>query len=313
MSELPEKIAYNVIGGIFGIALGLLLKSLNLESLKNIQYEYFLTITTLIGILFSVYLLDYKSFKDFKIHKEVRDETVALITHEMRTGLTSTSWAIQVILECYQEALSAEHREMLRKVTKSINTTVMHSVNLLDISLSDIGKLTIALSWIKLAEVETIFKETLEKYAVGATQAGITLTSNIKLNPDLSVEADTLRSRITLENLLENAIQYTLNPEKNIHVDIYNDKSNLHITVQDTGIGIPEAEKVKIFSEFFRASNARRVLGHGSGIGLHMCHEYVQAHHGTIRFESTENKGTSFYITLPLRTKSDVNDFLKKI
>ncbi len=313
MSEIGEKITYNIIGGICGVAFGLIIKSFNFSLLQTTDTVLLLIITGLFGILFFENLLEYKKAQEFVVIKKIRDETVALITHEMRTGLTSTSWAIQVILESYQNALSPEHREMLQNVTKSINTTVMHSVNLLDISLLDVGKLTLSLQWVTLGELEKGFKEILHKYELGTSQAGITLTSKVVLDPKFRVQADLLRLRITLENLLENAIQYTLRPEKKINVDIHNNSSTLFITVSDTGIGIPPEEKHKIFSEFFRASNARMALSHGSGIGLHMCEEYIRAHHGTIRFESKVNEGTTFYITLPLRTVADVNEFLTKI
>ncbi len=85
------------------------------------------------------------------------------------------------------------------------------------------------------------------------------------------------------------------------------------ISVSDTGIGIPESEQEKIFGEFYRASNARVKLSSGSGIGLYTCAQYVQAHRGTIRFESKENVGTTFFITIPLKTIADVNEFLNKI
>lgn len=83
--------------------------------------------------------------------------------------------------------------------------------------------------------------------------------------------------------------------------------------VTDTGMGIPIEEQENIFSAFFRASNARRKQSTGSGIGLHMCYQYVKVHHGTIRFESTEGKGTTFYITIPLKTSADVKEFMEKM
>ena len=122
-----------------------------------------------------------------------------------------------------------------------------------------------------------------------------------------------MRFRIILENLLENAIQYTTGEKREITVTVYNDAVAMTIMVKDTGIGIPEKEHSKIFSEFFRASNARKKLSNGSGIGLHMCAKYIKAHHGTIRFESKEGEGSIFYVTLPLKSAADVKEFLTKI
>lgn len=317
MSNWSEKIIYYAIGGICGIAISLILitflSSTEIAYLKSDQTNLQIIISALIGMLVASNILQYKRDKNFVANKKIHDETVALITHEMRTGLTSTSWAIEVVLENYRNAINKEDQKMLDDVVKSINTTVMHSVNLLDISLLDIGKLKISLSSIKLEEVNRTFTELIEKYKVGAAQSGITLTSNIKLDPSRTVEVDLMRLRITLENILENSMQYTTREVKKIDVDITNDNSSILIRVSDTGIGIPSSERSKIFSEFYRASNARKMLSTGSGIGLHMSYEYVKAHHGTIRFDSKENEGTTFFISIPLKTSENVNEFLSKI
>ena len=120
--------------------------------------------------------------------------------------------------------------------------------------------------------------------------------------------------RIEIDNnLLENAIQYTINEKKLVEVNIDNTAKNLNIKVADTGIGIPKGEQKKIFDEFYRASNARVKLQTGSGIGLYACAQYVKAHKGTIKFDSKENEGTTFYITIPLKTEVNINEFMEKI
>lgn len=313
MSEIFEKILSYALGGVAGLALGMV--ALSFDGLMPTQFDQasFLVIAALVGMIVSANFIQHRKELLFNVSKKVRDETVALITHEMRTGLTSTSWAIELILENYKDQLKADHTKMLQDVVKSINATVMHSVNLLDVSLLEIGKLVIALKWVKLGAVEQNFREIIEKYNARAERTGIELTSDIKLDPERQVEVDMLRLRITLENLLENAMQYVSGPAKKINVSIRNDEHQLHIAVKDNGIGIPVDERDKIFKEFYRASNARKMLSTGSGIGLHMCKQYTKAHHGTIRFESKENEGTTFFITLPLKTTANVNEFLRKI
>lgn len=177
----------------------------------------------------------------------------------------------------------------------------------------DIGKLAISRVWVTLREVQKLFDETGEKYALGAKQKGILLSASGTLDLERRAEIDMLRLKIVIENLLENALRYTRGEKKEIRLSIKNDATSLSLSVQDTGIGIPEKEQPKIFSEFFRASNARKVLTSGSGIGLYVCKRYIEAHAGTFRFESKENEGTNFFITLPLTTVADTNDFLRKI
>lgn len=314
MKELVERSLVYSVGGMVGMATGYAIVTfLPLPEVIKNEMALVVIISIIMGVLTSIIFQKHKEIKTLNENNNIRNETVALITHEMRTGLTSTGWAIQMILKKYPDQIQQSDKDMLDNVIKSIYTTITHSVNLLDISLIDIGKLSVALENTTLNKVEELFKETLEKFDHGTKQNGITFTSDIHLDSDRQAEIDSVRLRIILENLLENSIQYTTNEKKEIHVFIYNDKSNIIIEVSDTGIGIPDKEKENIFKEFYRAQNARAVLSSGSGIGLYTTAQYVKAHKGKIRFDSKEGVGTTFYITIPLKTIADVGDFLDKI
>ncbi len=314
MKSLTDKILTYTISGIAGAIAGYMLIHSDISWLNHDESCIAVIITSIaLCVLVSIALVEHQEEMVLQKNTKIRNETVALITHEMRTGLTSTGWALEMVLKKYKEAISSEDTEMLQGVIKSIRTTVMHSVNLLDISLLDIGKLAIALEVKELKVVGDMFKEIVEKYKLGAERKHIALTANINLESNRKVEVDTLRLRIILENLLENAMQYTVLETKKIHVEASNTDTDLVINVRDTGIGIPQEEKEKIFSEFFRASNARKTLSSGSGIGLFTCAQYVKAHRGKISFESEVGKGTAFLITIPLKTIADVNEFIDKI
>ena len=82
--------------------------------------------------------------------------------------------------------------------------------------------------------------------------------------------------------------------------------------MSDTGIGIPDSEKEKIFTKFYRAQNAKKKLSNGTGIGLYLCKEYSEAHQGSVRFESTENQGAAFFVTIPLKSTAKLNEFFVK-
>ncbi len=311
MHELVEKIIFYLLGAVVGTVAGFILLSFDIMYIDNKDPLLIITITSLIGIIVYMIVHEYRTEKSVKRSNKVRNATVALITHEMRTGLTSTSWGIQLILQNYSNNITETDRKMLQNIINSIQTTVTHSINLLDVSLLDIGKLTIALKWVKLGEVQDIFEGILEKYSYGVKEKNIVLQTKVKLDPKKEAEVDTVRLRIILENLLENSMQYARGGE--IKVDIENTDESMNIVVSDNGIGIPIEEQEKIFEEFYRASNARDKVSSGSGIGLFMCDQYVKAHHGTMRFESKENVGTTFYISIPLKTSANVNEFLNKI
>ncbi len=312
MSKLERIISY-VLGAIAGAGAGSLLVAYAMPVVDPMCEEIIQQLMPLIGLLIAMAVVEYKHVRLMKHENALRDETVALITHEMRTSLTSTGWAIGMMLKKYQTAIEENDAKLLQGVVDSIHTTVMHSVNLLDVSLLDIGKLAISLQWTDLGKVDEMFNEMINKYSLGMKSKGIEFRSGVKLSTGKMVEVDMMRLRIIVENLLENAIQYTLGSEKNISLSVSNDDKEMHIQVSDTGMGIPETEKEKIFQEFYRASNARKALSTGSGIGLFTCAKYVKAHKGTIRFESQEGKGTTFFIDIPLKTEADVKGFIQKI
>ncbi len=316
MKNSIQRILIYCIGALIGAGVGSLLVSVFMPVVDPMCQNLVSKAMPLIGLLVTMIVVEYRQERFMKKSQAIRDETVALITHEMRTSLTSTGWAIGLVLKKYDQHLDANDKKLLTGVVDSIHTTVMHSVNLLDVSLLDIGKLTISLEWTKLSKVSEMAREMLEKYTMGAQSHGIALVSQIKIDDTRMAELDLLRLRIILENLLENAIQYVGkegSADKKITVDIFTDEKQLHVQVGDNGIGIPESEQQKIFSEFYRASNARKKLSTGSGIGLYTSAKYVTAHRGAIRFESKEGVGTTFFITIPLKTEADVQGFLNKI
>lgn len=319
MNVFIEKAFLIILGAVAGSVVGMVILSLQIPFILNDTSGMCVEIlSAVIGVLVTIINIYRNREKIAKKGEALRNETVALMTHEMRTSLTSTSWSIGMILKNYDSQIKDEDKKILHKIEESIHNTVLHTVNLLDVSLLDIGKLKISLDWVNLSRVGDMIKEVIEKYKMGVENKEINIISNINLDKDKEVEVDSLRLRIILENLLENAIQYSKNDapadfKKEIYVDISNTKSILNISVGDNGIGIPEKEQAKIFEEFYRASNARKKLSSGSGIGLHMCSQYVKAHNGTINFTSKEGVSSKFFITIPLKTNADPKEFLQKI
>jgi len=110
-----------------------------------------------------------------------------------------------------------------------------------------------------------------------------------------------------LENLIDNAIKYNhykgrvevILSDENINTT----KNTVEITIADTGIGIPTEEREKIFSKFFRATNAVAAEPNGSGLGLYLSRDIIEKHGGTLWFE-TSQEGTRFHISLPLHQRT---------
>jgi two-component system sensor histidine kinase VicK len=114
------------------------------------------------------------------------------------------------------------------------------------------------------------------------------------------INVDPKLMRIIFQNLLSNAVKYTPN-EGEVSVKINKDTENLHIKIKDSGYGIPKSQQSKIYTKLFRADNVREKVTDGTGLGLYLVKSIVDKSGGKIWFESIEDKGTTFYVNIPLK------------
>ncbi len=165
---------------------------------------------------------------------------------------------------------------------------------ILDVSRIQLGRMKIDKQELNLND---FFKEILNIIEPKAIEKNVQFIKNMPESLPVA-KLDRRYTHMTIENLLSNAIKYT--PEGGeviFNLEIRN--NTMYCTVRDTGCGIPKAEQEKIFGKLFRASNVRNKVD-GNGFGLYVAKGAVEAQGGKIRFESTEGKGTTFYVELPL-------------
>jgi len=136
-----------------------------------------------------------------------------------------------------------------------------------------------------------------EPYQDEATAKGLSLSLDLPASPVL-VRIDMQAYHLILSNLVSNAIKYT--PAGSIQVLLYKQGPWAVLEVKDTGMGIPEADISRLFTEFFRASNARRSQIPGTGVGLAGVKELVERFDGELELVSEENQGSAFTVRLPL-------------
>jgi len=103
---------------------------------------------------------------------------------------------------------------------------------------------------------------------------------------------------LAVKNLVENAIFYTKNSGQ-VKVSVKRKKDQVVFAVSDSGIGIPKNQWNRIFTKFFRADNAIRMETEGTGLGLFITKNIIEAHSGKISFKTKEGKGTTFSFSLP--------------
>jgi len=118
--------------------------------------------------------------------------------------------------------------------------------------------------------------------------------------PKLNLDKEKIE--LAFNHLLENAVKYT--PEfGTIKVIIKSDKKNIKIKISDNGIGIPEKDKKKLFTKFFRAENVVHMQTEGSGLGLYIAKNIIERHNAKITFKSKEGIGTEFNLSFPINAQ----------
>ncbi len=331
----PSTLLIYFLGGILGLVAALIWLHFLYAAAGDNQERVFLyhlwqygprsfVLTILIGFVLVGFLsvsriLVKRQLKiqeaEVKLLQEVsqsKTETISFASHQMRTPVSAVKFSLKMLLEGDFGALTHGQRELLDKTYNSAENLGLLIGEFLDVSKLELGKLEISFKSISLAEMEKATRQTVERLTPLAARKKITLDFFSFLDYRLSVQADLKRINQIIENLLENAVDYTPSGGK-IEVRLQNDKNNFQCAVSDTGIGIPKTEQEKIFTKFFRASNARRIQSTGSGLGLYLCKRFIEGHDGKIWLSSEEGRGTTFHLTIPIKIKTEAEELFRRI
>ena len=226
---------------------------------------------------------------------KLKTNFLSLVSHEFKTPLSGILTSI-ILLGKYN---LAEQQEKRNKHIKIITDKVQYLNNILNDFLSleklETGNVTYNLSTFKLGKV---MKEVV-------SNTNILLKEGQSINyPDhideISLLQDEKIIELTLSNLIHNAIKYS-SENSVIAIKVSQDHEITTLEIIDDGIGIPKIDQKNIFNRYFRAENV--LLTEGTGIGLNISKSHIENLGGSINFESEENKGTTFTISIPNTAK----------
>jgi signal transduction histidine kinase len=221
----------------------------------------------------------------------VKDEFLALVSHELRTPMTS----IQGYTELLQsEELTGEQYDYLTVIGRNSARLLSLVEDLLVMTQIQSGGLPLKLGDVLLSDLIARSSEAAKPFAESKD-----IDLEIDTEPGIATQGDPERLGQVLDNVVSNAIKYTPNGG-GVAVSMTHTRETATIAITDTGIGIPEDEQDQVFGRFFRSSNARVSGVGGTGLGLAITRGIIEAHGGTIGFDSIEGVGTTFRITLPL-------------
>ena len=213
-------------------------------------------------------------------------------SHELRTPLCSMQGEIEVVLS--QERDCEEYKKTLIDCAERLESLTKMLNGLLLLARADGGEEMMTRAPLALHELLVTLSEFFEPLA---RQKGLTLS--VGRIEDAHVMGDKTSLHQLFANLIENAIKYTPEGGK-ITVTMNVKPETVEVSVQDTGMGIPERALPHIFKRFYRVDQSRSREPGGSGLGLSICHFIIEAHHGTIKVESEVNQGSRFNVSFPL-------------
>lgn len=228
-----------------------------------------------------------------------KDMIMGMIAHQFRTPLTTLRW----FLEPQASGGDANAEVMVpRDFLSMLSRSTEHMINLLDTILNVVRmesgefrmypeRVNVESFVRKLCEEAMLLKEKTQRF-----------TWAVNTPPALEMVQDSHLLREVVYNLLANAFRYTP-ADGEIAFSAVRQNGEILFSVKDTGYGIPKRDHHRIFERMFRASNVKQKFPGGTGFGLYLAKLFVERSRGRIWFESEENKGTTFYVALPLEAQ----------
>jgi len=247
-----------------------------------------------------------------KMVERIKTEFVSLAAHQLRTPLSAIKWTLKMLLDGDLGEITKEQRGFLDKTYQSNEKMIGLINDLLNITRIEEGRYLYKPT---LADFENIVHFVINSYREEIARKKIVLDFQKPKTKLPGITIDIEKMRLAVQNLLDNAVRYTP-PRGRITIlleiiKFHNrDEKEISFSIKDTGIGIPKDQQPRVFTKFFRGANVMRMETEGTGLGLFIAKNIIEAHGGKIWFESEEGKGTTFYFNLPV--KEGFGEFLKE-
>ena len=257
-----------------------------------------LGVLSLSTILFIIGYPIAQGFERLAEASRLKSEFISIVSHQLRTPITNLRWSVDMLLSGRLDHVTVSEKQMEYFHILGDNIARMNELvqDLLMVSRLEQGGLPLKPQDISLQE---FVKEIAGKFQPSAQSAQVRLQFNID-SAKPHITADPSQLKIAVENLIENAIRYS-GSGGNVEVYIAQKNGKVTAKVKDSGIGIPQKDQKFLFQKFFRTDNAKTHQPQGTGLGLYITKTIIKTLGGAVGFESKENKGSTFWFTLPIK------------
>lgn len=231
-----------------------------------------------------------KALEKEKYLNELKSRFVSMASHEFRTPLSTMLSSASLISKYKDEETEDKRERHVQKIKNSINNLNNILNDFLSLAKLEEGKEDINFENI---EIESLLTDVIEELN-DIKKEGQTVNLISGNTHTLLTDPKILKNLAT--NLLSNAIKYS-KENKEVIIEVHENEEHIRLSFKDQGIGIPLSEQQHLFERFFRAQNAINIQG--TGLGLNIVKKYIEMLNGSITFESKENYGSTFIVTLP--------------
>lgn len=236
-----------------------------------------------------------RNITELKKIEHIKNQFVSMVAHELKTPVAAVLGFLKIILD---KNVKVSEDQKLNFVSRSV--VRLQSLLALVNDLLDISRTELRTKQREIEElnVKDIIKSTIEFLQIEAQKHNIAITTQFEENlPSLKADQNEITRLFT--NILSNSIKYN---KENGTIDVEANINNHYFTfkITDSGIGLKDSEKEKLFQEFFRAKNENTRNISGTGLGLTIVKQIVDSYHGKIEIESEYGVGTTFMIYLPI-------------
>jgi len=261
---------------------------------KNLSQEM-ISLFSILGDLVTLSIANASVYENLMRLDEAKTWFLLKASHELRSPLSTIQSIVRTLTQGFVGELEAAQRDLLERIEVRAQA-LSNSVS--DLLVLAKGRAELSTSELEKINFCTLLGENVQFFQSLAEEKEITLEVQCPSNLNTSIvygRREGLETIVT--NLLSNAVKYTPKGGK-VCMKMSPEEDKVIFEVSDTGIGIPENEQAMLFSEFFRAENAKKLAEIGTGLGLSIVKSTVEQHGGTIEVQSREGEGSTFRVVL---------------
>lgn len=230
-----------------------------------------------------------------KMIERMKTEFVSLSAHQLRTPLSAIKWTLRMFLDGDLGKATKEQKSFIEKIYHSNERMIFLINDLLNVSRIEEGTYVYKAA---LSDIEPIINSVIASYKEEIKRKKIKVEIKKPEEKLAQVRIDAEKIQLAFQNFFDNAIRYN-GPGGTITVYLKNNERQIEVAVEDSGIGIPKDQQKRVFDRFFRAANVIKEGKDGTGLGLYITKNIIEAHGGKVWLESEENKGSTFHFSLP--------------